>query len=477
VKTANIRITSVGLATAQGGVSEILADNSLRAPGGLLWSPDKWTLCRRAFSAHGIDPSLTGTARWSALARRALDDCYAGDTPRAGTPLLLASCNGAASAFHEDLWQHAYDSTELLRGTIWANQKLPVFSASCSSGLQALYIAKQMLLAGRASEITVLAVDVLSHANHSNFEVLRVLADDPAPWQSTNSGFILGEAAVAVRLACTEAEDAPLLGGPTLGSRVPRVLSSLCCTDPELVIGQGTGPFGSDERELADLREHVPAAAALTTPLGHFGHTLGASSLLAIALAALTLRSGSPVRSLHMRSSTASDGRPLFQNHANPSNILVSSRALSGACAAAATGMRLPAEESALLAQWGEVSETGPLMHPVLRRVAGEALQHRPESPPDLLVVQLDAPLLPQQRARIGERLLPSAVLEMTPGFVSQLVARCWSFTGGAVCLVGRPDTHSTTEEMLKGCEASGLRLFRMWLRGDDDERTIEWEF
>jgi hypothetical protein len=475
----NVRITSVGLATAQGGVNEILADSPPRAPGGLLWSADKWTLCRRAFPAHGIDPLLTGVARWNALARRALDDCYIGDTPHAHTPLLLASCNGAASAFHEDLWQHAYDSAELLRDTVWASQKLPVFSASCSSGLQALYMAKRMLLAGRAREIVVLAVDILSSANHSNFEVLRVLADDPAPWQSTNSGFILGEAAVAVRLACTDTEDAPSLSGPTLGSRVPQVLSNLGCTNPGLVIGQGTGPFRSDEMELADLRECIPPAAALTTPLVHFGHTLGASSLLAIALAALTLRSGRHVRSLQMRPSPASDGRPLFRNHASPSTIVVSSRALSGACGAAATGTRLPAEVSPALPEYGDSIEIGPLMplmHPVLRRVADEALRHRPVVPPDLLVVQLDAPLMPQQRARIGDRLLPSAVLEMTPGFVSQLVARCWSFTGGAVCMVGGPDTHSTAEETLKGCEASGLRLSRMWLRGDRDERTIEWE-
>jgi hypothetical protein len=96
---------------------------------------------------------------------------------------------------------------------------------------------------------------------------------------------------------------------------------------------------------------------------------------------------------------------------------------------------------------------------------------------PDLLVVKLDAPLIPERRARIGERLLPSAVLELTPGFVSQLVARCWSFTGGAVCLVGGPNTDRTTEDILKGCEASGLRLCRMWLRGDGHERTIEWKF
>jgi hypothetical protein len=116
-------------------------------------------------------------------------------------------------------------------------------------------------------------------------------------------------------------------------------------------------------------------------------------------------------------------------------------------------------------------------MHPVLRRVAEEAVRRRPETAPDLLVVNMDAPLMPEQRARIGGRLLPSAVLEMTPGFVSQLVARCWSFMGGAVCLVGAPDTNSTTVEILRGCEASGLRLCRMGLRGDGDERTIEWEF
>src|SRR5437762_1596970 len=79
-------------------------------------------------------------------------------------------------------------------------QRLPVFSSSCNSGLHALYAARQVLLSGRANEAVVLAVDILSRSNQENFEGLRVLSDSPMPWQPTNAGFVLGEAAVALRL-------------------------------------------------------------------------------------------------------------------------------------------------------------------------------------------------------------------------------------------------------------------------------------
>jgi hypothetical protein len=88
-----------------------------------------------------------------------------------------------------------------------------------------------------------------------------------------------------------------------------------------------------------------------------------------------------------------------------------------------------------------------PLRTPLLRRIAAAALAHRPVAPPACLVVQLDAPIVPPADAQLGARLLPSVVLEITPGFVAQLVARAWGFAGPAVTLVGPPDA-----EILAAC-------------------------
>jgi hypothetical protein len=114
-------------------------------------------------------------------------------------------------------------------------------------------------------------------------------------------------------------------------------------------------------------------------------------------------------------------------------------------------------------------------MHPVLRRIATEAQGFRPSVPPDILVVRMDEPLLPGERASIGGRLLPSAVLELTPGFVSQLIARLWGFTGGALCLVGDAEADRTTTAMIQACEENNLTVSRINLCGGMDERAIEW--
>jgi hypothetical protein len=114
-------------------------------------------------------------------------------------------------------------------------------------------------------------------------------------------------------------------------------------------------------------------------------------------------------------------------------------------------------------------------MHRTLRQIASEAVRYRPQVPPDILVVRMDEPLIPDERASIGGRLLPSAVLELTPGFVPQLIARCWGFTGGAFCLVGKIEGDSTTSQMLEACRESGLTVARINLGGGVDDRAIEW--
>jgi hypothetical protein len=119
-------------------------------------------------------------------------------------------------------------------------------------------------------------------------------------------------------------------------------------------------------------------------------------------------------------------------------------------------------------AAWGPRSVIPPLRDPVLRRIAGEAAAARPAEPPDLLIATLEAPLPPA--ARIGQRILPTSVLEMTPGFVPQLVARAWGHRGPAICVVG-----GDPGPMLAACRAAHERVYRIAIRGMD-ERDVEWD-
>src|SRR3954468_4549010 len=126
----NIGIHSVGLATAQGGTADILSDAPLLTPSPLPWSPSRWTTCNICRPARGVAPSLSGIARWQQLAKLALEDCL-GDSPLApGTPLVVASSNGAADSFESAGWLNAFATNNLLHDTPWTGQSLPVVSAS-----------------------------------------------------------------------------------------------------------------------------------------------------------------------------------------------------------------------------------------------------------------------------------------------------------------------------------------------------------
>jgi hypothetical protein len=482
----NVAVTGIGLATAQGSTAEILESKTPYQARELPWTPNRWNVSRSCYPALGIDPTLSGVERWQTLAKKALAD-LGGQSVSRNTPLLAASCNGSAAGFQTENWEQAFDTSALLKGTPWADERLPVFSSSCASGIHALYAAKQLLDAGAVDEVFVLAVDIISQSNHDNFEGLRVLAEKPGPpWQSSSTGFILGEAAVVVSLARTETEfpvkaqrrkgDKPVvISGPVLQSDLEDhdglsgVLESVSAQDASLILGQGTGPFENDAAELAAFSSVIDKHVPVTTPLSHFGHTLGASGLLAVALGALSQTTVVPYL---ITDGQAMDGRPMLSNAVPPRYVLTTCRALNGACAATLTGFSRNTDRRHN-DSWKKTTTSGPLMNPTLKRLAAEALAHRPSAPPDVLILRLEKPLSPPASAFIGERLLPSVVLEITPGFASLLIARCWGFTGPALCLVG--DVDADVYGLKNAFRESGLNVFQVNLRGSGDNRAIEW--
>jgi len=467
-----IAINGIGLATAQGNTSEIIESQSFRAATELPWTASKSNISRLCFPTAGIDSTLSGITRWQALARTALAEIVGPGK----TPLLMASCNGSAGKS----WEEAFESKALLEGTQWADDDLPVFSSSCASGIHALYAARTLLPSGAVNEVLVLAADILARSNHENFESLRVLAEEQCtPWQSTSSGFILGETAVVLRLARAKDDTAlTVLHGPELGTDLVEhdglasVIETLSPVNPTMIFGQGTGPYANDAAELRALAGFVDKNVPISTPLSHFGHTLGASSLLSIALAVA-------LPSLADSTDSTTDGRPIYS--ASPpwlpehgsKNILATCRALNGACAATGVGSTPNRNAQRRKASWKRSVIPGPLMNPVLKRLASEAYEQRPVEPPDVLILHLEKPLAPPPSAIIGGRILPSAVLEITPGFASQLIARCWGYTGPALCLVGNVDVDSYG--LTNAFRESGQNVFQVNLRGSGDNRAIEW--
>jgi Beta-ketoacyl synthase, N-terminal domain/Beta-ketoacyl synthase, C-terminal domain len=475
----DVSITGIGLATAQGRASNVASGAPLAAAAPWPRPPGEAGPARVHRPARGIDRALTGAARFAALARAALDDCFEGSAPTAATPLYVATCNGAADAWDADGWSTSFDFARALDGTPWAGQRPAVASAACASGLHALFLARRAIEAG-AREAVVLAADIATRPGHDSFETLRILgeADEPAPWQPRRAGFTLGEAAVALRLAPGHADAGALLGGPVLGhdlegdDGLARVLAALPPAAPSLVLAQGTGPAAADRAELDAIRARLGADVPVTSALHHFGHTLGTSGLLSAALAALASRAAIP-RALAMPNARAADGRPLVTGAVAAPRSAVVCRALGGACAALTIGGGASMRPFSLA--WQRPAPPPPLRDPLLRKLVYAAPSHRPAAPPSLLLVRLEAPLVPPSDATIGGRLLPSSILEMTPGFVAQLLARSWGFAGPAICLVAPADAEANVQAVVTACRAAGDVVRRVDVRGQGGERDVDW--
>jgi hypothetical protein len=472
------RIRSLGLASAQGSARDVRARTSFDPPRALPWPEKRWTTSRYCRPAADVF-ELEGARRWNALARRALEECF-GTLPADPPPIVVASCNGADSECGTDGWLAAFDSGELLKGTPWQGTPVPVVSASCTSGLQALYLAQHILAAG-TNEVVVLAVDILSPRSQDNFESLHVLSSSPRPpWLPPAGGFVTGEAAVAILLEQGSHEDGrPWVSGVSLdhdldaGDGLSRVVSGQSHRAPGVVLGQGTGPESIDGLELEALSRFVARDVPVASALSAFGHTLGASGVLSLALAALAYGHPRPIPTGNDAGDSTSDGRPVG-HQLRGDGALILSRALTGACAAVYLG----AFSSPSLRRTDSASLPGPppeCVLPVTRRLAADLASMRPSKLPDVLIVRLHAPLCPTPTVHLGGRLLPSAILEITPGFLLSLVVRLWEYTGPSLCLVANERCDAVVEEWLRALCASGLRPGVVTVSGRGDERSVQW--
>ena len=473
------RIRSVGLASAQGSAKDVRARTSFDPPSTLPWPEKRWTTsryCRPA--AEAVD--LLGAARWNALARRALEECFGERLPADPPPIVVASCNGGASDCGADSWLEAFESGELLKGTPWQGTPVPVVSASCASGLQALYLAQHILAAG-TKQVVVLAADILSPRSQDNFESLHVLSSSPRPpWRPPAGGFVTGEAAVAILLEQgSHEDDRPWVSGVSLdhdlvaGDGLSRVVSGQSHPVPGVVLGQGTGPDSIDSLELEALGRWIPREVPVTSALSAFGHTLGASGVLSLALAALAHGHLRPIPTGNDAGDSTSDGRPI-DHQLRGDGALILCRALTGACAAVYLGpfsssSKQPTESAGV---------PGPLPEcvlPVTRRIAECLASLRPTRLPDVLIARLHAPLCPTPSVHVGGRLLPSAILEITPGFLLSLAVRLWEYTGPSLCLVANERCDAVVGEWLRALRASGLRPGVVTVSGRGDERSVQW--
>ncbi len=111
---------------------------------------------------------------------------------------------------------------------------------------------------------------------------------------------------------------------------------------------------------------------------------------------------------------------------------------------------------------------------PAVRAIVEAAPVHRPTAPPAALVCVLEHPLQPPERAFRGTRLLPSAVLEITPGYLAVAIARAWGYTGPALALVA----DGAVDEARAWIDALAVRdgaIAVLYVRGDGEQRELAW--
>jgi hypothetical protein len=476
----NIAISEIGLCSAQGNIAQLLEGNVILEPSVLPWETGAAMEDRLCRPATGIAPDLKGVKRWRALALAALEECLANKIIASDTPLIVGSCNGGIDGFETDGWKKAFDISTLFSKTRWEKNGLPLVSGSCASGMQALFLGTQMIRAG-AHEVIVLAVDILSAANYENFDSLRILCNNAAPpWNSVYGNILLGEAAVALLLVNNADKKYQYqLNGPVvscdIGYQSHALLQQWKRGKPDFILGQGTGPLETDNIELQFLQAHFDRDIPLSTPLYYFGHTLGASGLLSVALSLVSLNAQKSLPQLEMPIDKARDGRILLKRQQRLKHgALVICRALSGACATASIADHAQPYHYSSDKEWQEIVNTPPLSLPFLRQFATEAIKHRPKNKSDLVIVFLEEPLTPPSRLFIGNKLLPSAVLEITPSYIPQLLAACWGYDGAAICVVGgqSPATFKSFCNLLTDVN---LSVNFVSIKGKGEDREIEW--
>lgn len=180
-----------------------------------------------------------------------------------------------------------------------------VVSNACVSGVMALAVAKNLLLAGKFSDAYVIAGDEISEFVVSGFNSFQAISDEPCqPYDKNRKGINLGEAAAAAYVTTEKSNesfrilgdsainDANHISGPSrTGEGLFRSVlnamkeSQLSANDIDLISAHGTATIYNDEMEAIAFNRAEMQEIPLHSLKGFYGHTLGAAGLLETIIA------------------------------------------------------------------------------------------------------------------------------------------------------------------------------------------------
>jgi 3-oxoacyl-(acyl-carrier-protein) synthase len=260
--------------------------------------------CPRHFDAKGrvlgIDPELDNGPGGSRSERLLLKLRDAVDfTIPMGTHLFAATTVGAIDRLE------AGETVDTAREFLHTAERVfgcdggTLVSAACASGQTAVALAMRQLRQGAIRRALVVGGDVASEFVTSGFAALGALSHSVCrPYDAGRDGLTLGEGAAALLLGCdgpgigmiagaAETCDAAHITSPDLSGRMLAAAcrAALGDTVPSGVIGHGTGTIYNDQSEVAALHTLFPSGMPpLFSLKGNYGHTLGATGVLQIAL-------------------------------------------------------------------------------------------------------------------------------------------------------------------------------------------------
>ncbi|WP_439480904.1 beta-ketoacyl synthase N-terminal-like domain-containing protein [Chryseobacterium aquaticum] len=178
-----------------------------------------------------------------------------------------------------------------------------VISNACVSGVMAISVAKNMILAGKYKDAFVIAGDEISEFVISGFNSFQAIGSEPCkPYDKNRNGINLGEATAAVYITSelnqsekfkfkilgdSAINDANHISGPSrtgdgLYESVKNAMkeAKISADKIDFISAHGTATLYNDEMEAIAFNRMNLQNVPLNSLKGYYGHCLGASGLL-----------------------------------------------------------------------------------------------------------------------------------------------------------------------------------------------------
>ncbi|RSZ30038.1 beta-ketoacyl synthase N-terminal-like domain-containing protein [Variovorax beijingensis] len=243
--------------------------------------------------------------RLTRVVRGVAAQAYEGTAAVRSGPLFVASSSldiGVMEHTVQDLrlGGDLQDFAGLVAGAL--DWKGPVFtiSTACTSALNAVLAARDLIRSGQADEALVIGAELGNRFTVAGFGAMQLLSPDGArPFGAGRNGLVLGEAVAALRLGSRAARWRIAGGANVVDGRNPSgteasavvamchqalAQSGLRPQDIGLVKVQAAGSPANDAVEALALKQVFDPLPPLVSLKSAIGHTLGASGAAELAL-------------------------------------------------------------------------------------------------------------------------------------------------------------------------------------------------